>query len=132
MFHLPASLSICSLWHDRCDNGAFEFVFLQLKAKYRAQVDHLRGQLAVAEDANVKLGGQVASLTEELQRLRETASCPGAAGVGNGVPLVIKQERRDSSESDTTLDGSSEGRAAQTELNGGAPSSPARPAGVTP
>ena len=64
-------------------------------------MDHLRGQLAVVEQTNAQLSSQVAALTEELSKLR----CSTDTGSKmNGETVVIKQERRDSSDSDTTLD----------------------------
>ena len=76
---------------------------MQVKAKYKAQVDHLRGQLASVEQTNAQLTSQVAALTEQLRKLR--CSTEGSTDkLTNGV--VIKQERRDSADSDITIDAS--------------------------
>ena len=73
-----------------------------MKSKYKAQVDHLRGQLALVEQTNAQLSNQVAALTEELSKLR----CGTDGSKMYDEKVVIKQERRDSCDSDTTLDGS--------------------------
>ena len=79
------------------------YFYLQVKAKYRAQVDHLRGQLQSAEQTNAQLNREVAALTEQLAKLR--CSTDGSTNkIANGNSVVIKQERRDSSDSNTTLD----------------------------
>lgn len=74
-----------------------------MKAKYKAQVDHLRGQLASVEQSNAQLSSQVAALTEQLSKLR--CGTEGSKVVNGGKEIVIKQERRDSYEADAPLDG---------------------------
>ena len=88
-------------------------------------MDHLRGQLSLVEQTNAQLSVQVAALSEELGKLRCSDKMP------NGSAVVIKQERRDSADSDSTLDGStspaSEGATTPASGDSGKSSDPPPP-----
>ncbi len=108
------------------------FLSLQVKAKYRAQVDHLRSTLTSVEHRNSQLSSQVANLTDKLEKLghkeglswKSTNGINGSSSVGGACGLegvVIKKERRDSTyessnteSSSSQLEGSSSKGAEQT------------------